>query len=224
MTTMPRPLYLVGSLQPRLGLRCDTVASVVNDSSSANEPVTGRMDSADLVEWFRRCARGDEDAFGALYDRTNARVYGLIRRVLRDPNQAQEVTQEVYVEVWRQASRFDPTKGSAMSWLLTIAHRRAVDRVRSAQAGAERDERYAASTMEIPSDVVSESVELKLEAGRVRRALIDLTEVQREAIALTYYGGYSHREVAELLDLPLGTVKTRVRDGLIRLRDAMGVQ
>ena len=224
MTTMPRPLYLVGSLQPRRGLRCDTVASVVNDSSSANEPVTGRMDSADLVEWFRRCARGDEDAFGALYDRTNARVYGLIRRVLRDPNQAQEVTQEVYVEVWRQASRFDPTKGSAMSWLLTIAHRRAVDRVRSAQAGAERDERYAASTMEIPSDVVSESVELKLEAGRVRRALIDLTEVQREAIALTYYGGYSHREVAELLDLPLGTVKTRVRDGLIRLRDAMGVQ
>jgi len=224
VTTMPRPLYLVGSLQPRRGLRYDTVASVANDPSSANEPVAGRTDSADLVEWFRRCARGDEDAFGALYDRTNARVYGLIRRVLRDPNQAQEVTQEVYVEVWRQASRFDPTKGSAMSWLLTIAHRRAVDRVRSAQAGAERDERYAASTMEIPSDVVSESVELKLEAGRVRRALIDLTEVQREAIALTYYGGYSHREVAELLDLPLGTVKTRVRDGLIRLRDAMGVQ
>lgn len=224
MPTAARSLSLVGGTRPRFVIRYDSVESVAHNPSETGQSVGARRQSAELVEWLQRSSRGDEQAFAALYDATNARVYGLVRRVVRDPSQAQEVAQEVYIDVWRQSARFDPARGSAMSWLLTMAHRRAVDRVRSAQSSTDRDERYAASTMDIPSDVVSETVELKLEAQRVRRALIDLTDVQREAVVLTYYGGYSHREVSELLALPLGTVKTRVRDGLIRLRDAMGVQ
>ncbi len=224
MANAARTLYLVGGTRPRPAAGYDSVHSVAKNPSELNESEGVKTQSAELIEWLQRSARGDEQAFAAFYDATSARVYGLVRRVVRDPSQAQEVAQEVYIDLWRQSARFDPARGSAMSWLLTMAHRRAVDRVRSAQSSTDRDERYAASTMEIPSDVVSETVALKLEAQRVRRALVDLTEVQREAVVLTYYGGYSHREVSDLLGLPLGTVKTRVRDGLIRLRDAMGVQ
>ena len=110
-----------------------------------------------------------------------------------------------------------------MAWVLTIAHRRAVDRVRSVQAASERDAK-AALLDQVPAfDEVTETVEAALEREQVRQALASLTDLQREAVRLAYYGGYTHREVAELLDVPLGTVKTRLRDGLIRLRDALGV-
>jgi RNA polymerase sigma-70 factor, ECF subfamily len=166
--------------------------------------------------------RGDDDAFARLYDEISPRAYGLILRVVRDPAQAEEVTQEVLVEIWRTAARFDPARGSASGWMLTLAHRRAVDRVRSAQAATDRERR--ASVPEEPAyDVVADEVAGRLEHQQVRRCLRGLTDVQREAITLAYYGGQTYREVAATLDLALPTVKTRMRDGLIRLRDCIGV-
>ncbi len=169
-------------------------------------------------------AKGDRDAFAALYDAMSARLFGLVRRVLRDPAQSEEVTQEVLLEVWRTAARFDPERGSASAWVMTMAHRRAVDRVRSEQAARDRDDRAGVRDNATDAfDVVAEEVEVRLEHEQVRAALGQLTRLQREAVELAYYGGYTYREVAELLDAPLGTVKTRLRDGLIRLRDALGV-
>ncbi|WP_431932753.1 ECF RNA polymerase sigma factor SigK [Micromonospora sp. RP3T] len=173
---------------------------------------------------LRAVARGDEVAFERLYDMVSPRVYGLARRVLRDPAQAEEVAQEVLVEVWRTAARFDPAKGSATAWIFTIAHRRAVDRVRSEQSGAERTRRVAAGSAETPYDEVAEEAAARLERQQVRHCLDVLTEMQREAITLAYYGGHSYREVAGLLGTALPTVKTRMRDGLIRLRDCLGVE
>jgi len=168
-----------------------------------------------------RTAHGDERAFERLYDVVSGRVYGLIKRIIRDPAQAEEVAQEVLVEVWRMSTRYDPDKGSATSWIFTIAHRRAVDRVRSEQAGTDRMHRVA--TAETPYDDVVEEATSHLEQLQVRRCLKGLTEVQREALTMAYYGGYTYREVADLLKVGLPAIKTRMRDGLIRLRDCLGV-
>ena len=177
-----------------------------------------------LAALIGRCARSDEAAFSTLYDLTAPRVYGLVRRVVRDPSHAEEVTQETYLELWRQAARFDASRASALSWMFTIAHRRAVDRVRSASAATRRDIAYGYGHREVEHDTTSEKVVDRLEATRVRAALDELTATQREAVDLAYFGGYTHAEVAALLDIPLGTAKTRIRDGLIRLRDALGVE
>jgi len=179
--------------------------------------------AVDPNDLLRRVARGDEAAFAVFYDHVAARVYGLVRRVLRDPAQAEEVAQEALVETWRTASRFDPAKGSATGWALTIAHRRAVDRVRTEQAGIERVRRVAAVSAETPYDDVVEAATARIEQQQVRRCLDGLTELQREAITLAYYGGNSYREVADLLGTALPTIKTRMRDGLIRMRDCLGV-
>ena len=184
------------------------------------DPAPLRSDEHLLAE----VARGDEAAFGELYDRYAGMVYGVVRKVVRDPSQSEEVAQEVLVEAWRTASRFDADRGSARTWLLTMAHRRAIDRVRSVQASRDRTEREGRKYVDRDHDSVSEQVETRLEHQQVRGALAQLTELQREAVELAYYGGYTYRKVAELLDTPLGTVKTRLRDGLIRLRDAMGVE
>lgn len=168
-------------------------------------------------------AVGDRDAFTTVYDTVAGPVLGLVRRVLRDPAQSEEVAQEVLVEVWRTAARYRPAKGTVMTWVMTLAHRRAVDRVRSAQAAADREERAALLDRTPAFDEVAEQVETRLEREQVRRCLRTLTELQRESVSLAYYRGLAYREVAELLTVPLGTVKTRLRDGLIRLRDCLGV-
>ena len=176
-----------------------------------------------LSALLSRSARGDQQAFAELYDATSSRVFGLAVRVVRDPAQAEEVTQEAYLEVWKTATRFDPERGSALSWLMTICHRKAVDRVRSAEASTRRDTSYQQQNQTIDHDSTADAAQASMEAKRVRDALQGLTEVQREAIELAYFGGYTHTEVAGMLDLPVGTAKTRIRDGLIRLRDKMGV-
>jgi RNA polymerase sigma-70 factor, ECF subfamily len=166
-------------------------------------------------------ARGDADAYAAVYGRTASQVLGLVLSVVRDPAQSEEVAQEVLLDVWRSASRFDPERGSAAAWVMTLAHRRAVDRVRSEQKAAEREQRVASA--EVAYDEVTEAVEARLDRERVRRCLGSLTELQRESVTLAYYGGYTYRQVADLLGVAVGTVKTRMRDGLIRLRDCLGV-
>jgi RNA polymerase sigma-70 factor, ECF subfamily len=188
----------------------------------AGDPARGSEDGR-LADLMTRVARGDDSAFAALYDAVAGSVYGIVLRVLRDPAQSEEVTQEVFVDVWRQAARYSRERGTVRSWVLTLAHRRAVDRVRYAQASSDREDRVGRSATERPFDEVTEAVEHRLEVEQVRRALDVLTHLQRECVTLAYYGGYTHRELSELLDVPLGTVKTRLRDGLIRLRDEMGV-
>ncbi|MER8008882.1 MULTISPECIES: sigma-70 family RNA polymerase sigma factor [unclassified Streptomyces] len=177
----------------------------------------------DLQELVRRVALGDEEAFAAVYDAVASGVLGVVRAVVRDRAQSEEVAQEVLVEVWRTAPRFRSDRGTAMNWILTLAHRRAVDRVRSVEAAAARD--HKASLLErVPEyDEVVEHVEARLEREQVRRCLRTLTEIQHQAVTLAYYRGLTYREVSEALALPLGTVKTRLRDGLIRLRDCLGV-
>lgn len=176
-----------------------------------------------IADWLKLSARGDRDAFAELYDATTRRVHGLVVRVVRDRTQAEEVTQEVYLEIWRTAGRYDADRSSGIAWLMTIAHRKAVDRVRSAEASSTRDTTYHRQHHVVEHDSTAEAAHASLEARRVRAALDHLTGVQREAIDLAYFGGYTHTEVASLLDLPVGTAKTRIRDGLIRLRDTIGV-
>lgn len=174
-------------------------------------------------ELLVRAAAGDQSAFARLYDMLSPRVFGLILRVLVDRSQSEEVLQEVFLEVWQSASRFVPNKGQGRSWILTIAHRRAVDRVRSAQASADRDVRAGFRNLDVAHDGVAEEVELRIEGRRVAQAVAALPEAQREALTLAYYGGYSQSEIAALVGAPLGTIKTRMRDGLSRLRTEMGV-
>lgn len=183
----------------------------------------GGSGGAHLGDLLKRASRGDEAAFAELYDATSGRAFGLAVRVLRDRAQAEEVTQEAYLDCWRNSARFDPAKGSAISWLLTIVHRKSVDRVRSAEAASRRDEDYSHREQTVDHDSTAEAATASLEATRVRSALAHLTLKQRQAVELAFLGGYTHTEVAKLLDLPVGTAKTRIRDGLIRLRDALGV-
>jgi RNA polymerase sigma-70 factor, ECF subfamily len=179
--------------------------------------------SSDLDALLRRVARGDRDAFVAVYDLTKTRVYGVVIRVLRDPGYSEETTQEIYLEVWRTASEYDSAKGSAVAWLLTIAHRRAVDRVRAEQAGSRRESRYGAATVEPAGDVVADAAIAVDERRRVTQCLDALTEAQRECIELAYYGGLTYAEVSERLAANLSTIKSRMRDALRGLRNCLDV-
>jgi len=171
---------------------------------------------------LERVSQGDQEAFAGLYDATSPRVFGLVLRILRDRAQAEEVVQEVFLQVWREAPAFDGARGSALAWMLTLAHRRAVDRVRSASAQSRREVVYESRHATAPYDTTSEKVESRWEANTVRLALGRLDDPQREAIELAYFEGLTHREVSERLGLPLGTAKTRIRDGLRKLRQQMG--
>ncbi len=170
-----------------------------------------------------RIAGGDQAAFADLYDLLSSRVFGLILRVLVNRSQSEEVLQEVFLEIWQTASHFTADRGRGRTWILTMAHRRAIDRVRSSQASADRDVRAGARDLDVAHDSVAEQAELSIDAERVVDALSALPEPQREALVLAYYGGYSQSEIATITGSPLGTVKTRMRDGLTRLRAYWGV-
>lgn len=179
--------------------------------------------TADLDGLLRRVGQRDREAFAAFYDATRSRVYGIVLRVLRDRGYSEETTQEIYLQVWRSAGGYDPAAGSALAWLLTLAHRRAVDRVRTEQAATQRDSRYGAATVERAADQVSDAVLAGEERRRVQACLAGLTDVQRESLELAYYQGLTYVQVAERLSTNLATIKSRMRDGLRGLRNCLGV-
>jgi len=189
----------------------------------SDSPELGSVLPVTQEDLLERVATGDQAAFSELYDQIAPRVLGLIRRLLKDHAQSEEVTQEVFLEIWQNATRFDSKKGGASTWIMTMAHRRAVDRIRASQSSRDRDSKVGIRDYNPAYDSVAESVEITVEHERVEKALARLTELQRQAVTLAYYGGYSHSEVAALLSVPIGTVKTRLRDGMIRLRDELGV-
>ena len=174
---------------------------------------------ADIDSLLGRVARGDSAAFESLYDELSSAVFGLARRVVRDPARAEDVTQEVFLEVWRKAARFDSDRGKARTWVMTIAHRRAVDAVRRSESQRRQDHHGAPD--EVEHDQLGDALIQTEEHGAVRGCLETLTELQLELVRLAYFNGYTYNEVAVLLDKPLPTVKTRMRDGLIRLRDCL---
>ncbi|HKJ12116.1 MAG TPA: ECF RNA polymerase sigma factor SigK [Ornithinimicrobium sp.] len=180
------------------------------------------LDPPSLEELMRQTASGDQEAFASLYDQVAARVHGLVVRILRDQAQSEEVTQEVFLQVWRSAPSFDPARGSALSWLMTLAHRRAVDRVRSAQAQSVRDADYESLRDKPLQDPTSQEVEDRWQAQTVRSAVTELGPPHQEAVELAYFQGMTHREVSLALGVPLGTAKTRIRDGLRKLRETTG--
>jgi RNA polymerase sigma-70 factor (ECF subfamily) len=200
----------------RAAVRWGTLARVDGGPDEADQPRSAESLLSDV-------AQGDDAAFARLYDVLGRGVFSTCLGVLRDPDHAAEVAQEVWVEVWRTAARYDSARGSARTWTLTLAHRRAVDRVRAVQAQRDRDQRVLDASTERPFDVVADEVGSALEQVRVRDCLGSLTSTQHQAVVLAYYGGRTYREVADELAAPLPTVKTRIRDGLIRLRDCLGV-
>ena len=193
---------------------------MVIDGVDVPEDGSARDLAADLLV---RVAAGDQTAFDELYDLLSPRVFALILRVLVNRSQSEEVLQEVFLEVWQSAGRFAPNKGQGRTWVLTIAHRRAVDRVRASQSSADRDTRVGIRDLADARDVVADTVESQLDGELVVSALAALPEAQQEALILAYYGGYSQSEIAALTGSPLGTIKTRMRDALTRLRTELGV-
>ena len=194
---------------------------LMSTSEKSQESDSVYVETAD--DLLALVAGGDQRAFARLYDSMAPRVLGLVRRVLRDLAQSEEVAQEIFLEIWQSAAKFDQGKGSATTWIMTMTHRRAVDRVRSAQSSRDRDTKVGIRDFTPDYYNVAESVEVTIEHERVKVAMSRLTDLQRQAVTLAYYGGYSHTEVAEMLHIPVGTIKTRLRDGMIRLRDELGV-
>ncbi len=172
----------------------------------------------ELSSVMARVAEGDNDAFATFYDATSRTVFGIVLRVLRDRAQAEEVAQEVFLEAWKRAKRYDARQGTPAAWINTIAHRRAIDRVRSVERSVQRDQRHAEGEPQTTAPDVSDLVVARDEGDRVRKAMAELPEAQRVALALAYFEGRTQREVAEMLNVPLGTVKTRMRDAMKKLR------
>ncbi|WP_115788532.1 ECF RNA polymerase sigma factor SigK [Arthrobacter silvisoli] len=205
----------------------ETAETAAGPASGAPGAVTSGATApelnAQLGALLGQIADGDRDAFADFYRLTSRRVFGMARRVLVDLELSEDATQEVFLQVWQGAASFNAAAGSPLAWLMTIAHRRAVDKVRSAQAATDREARYGADSQEIDHDSVSDEVGSRLDAEAVVRCLETLTETQQESVRLAYYGGLSYREVAEKLNSALPTIKSRIRDGLIRLKTCLEV-
>lgn len=204
----PLPLRDLAGWFPFRRFARQTVA-FVSEFAAASDRVLSRA--------FARVQSGDQQAFSVVYDELAPKIFGVVKRVLRDPAMSEEVTQEVFVEIWQQSSRFDPSRASLATWALTMARRRAVDRVRREQSQRNRVEALAGqrgeSSVEPGQTVVDE-----MEAGAVRDVLLQLPLDQREVLVLSFLEGMAHGEIADRLELPLGTVKGRVRGGLKKLR------
>lgn len=196
-------------------------ARLSTDTSGRSTDADLNADQGTLAALLLRTGQGDREAFTAFYKLTSQRVYGLARKTIIDAEISQDTTQEIYLMVWQKASKYDPAAGSAMAWLMTITHRRAVDKVRAEQAGINREARWGAKTQKIEYDEVAETVTASIEAQTVMRCLDTLSPIQREAISLAYYNCLTYREVAEQLSAPLPTIKTRMRDGLKQLRTCL---
>lgn len=179
------------------------------------------------VELVGRLTRGDAVALEALYDRYGRPAYSLARRILGDSGLAEDVVQEVFMALWRQPDKYDASRGGFSSWLLAMTHHKAVDSVRREETlrrrrsrAADEDESLIATAASGPG--IDDQVISSIQGDGVRRALLELPEVQREALTLAYFGGYTQREVAALTGAPLGTVKTRMLAGMRRLKEALG--
>lgn len=200
-----------------------TMDTPKTNQTNAGTPSRAGDGQETLAELIRATARGDQPSFAELYRLTSRRVYGMARRVLIDADLAQDATQEVYLQIWQNAAKFDSSSGSPLAWLLTIAHRRAVDKVRSAQSSADREAKYGATSQSIEHDEVADAVSDKIDAESVVKCLGTLTDTQQESVQLAYYGGLTYREVAEKLGAAVPTVKSRIRDGLLRLKSCLEV-
>lgn len=173
-----------------------------------------------LTQSLLRAAAGDADAFADVYEEVAGRVYGITLRVIGDPHQAEEVAQEALVEVWRRCAAFDPSRGSAGGWITTIAHHKAVDRVRSSEAARRRDASWHEQSGEQSlADTTYDDASAHLRSASILAALTQLPPVQRRAIELAYFGGYTYADVARLMQAPVGTTKTRIRNALRLLRE-----
>ena len=171
---------------------------------------------------IRGVAAGDHEAFAEFYDRWSGRLLALIVQILVDRAQSEEVLQEVFLEIWRSAASFSPERGSARAWAVTMARRRAVDRVRSSQAARDREEQWRDYMPDV--DLTVQAVEDSLAGEDVRRALDAVGEPQRSTLVMAYFTGLTHTEIARRTGVPLGTVKTRIRNGIARLRKEMGAE
>ncbi len=176
------------------------------------------VDGGRLEELLSEVADGRHEAFAEMYTAVAPAVFELVHGVLGDDARAEEVCQEVLVEVWLGAASFDAGRGPAVTWIMTLAHRRAVCEARAVHRARDRELRAASLQHVTTFDEVSESVQQHLQYAAVRRCLAGLTPRQRESLVLAYYGGWTYPEVAKRLGVALGTVKTRIRDGLLRLR------
>ncbi|MEV5648250.1 ECF RNA polymerase sigma factor SigK [Nocardia sp. NPDC052254] len=197
---------------------------LAGDAAPPSCPVGGgeRADTQrELATLLAAVATGNRDAFTRFYRATSARVFGLALRILRSHSAAEEVTQEVYLQVWTAGQRYDPALSTPIGWLMMLTHRRAVDRVRTEESSTVRDRVYGHAHLGRDHDAVAETVGQRLEEQAVAHCLDTLTDTQREAIALAYYGGSTYREVADQLDAPLSTVKSRIRDALKRLQNCL---
>ena len=199
----------------------DAFHAVRRDTLRAWHPCAISPASPDLSAIFTLVQGGDREAFAQLYDVIAPAVFGAVKRVLRDPAMSEEVTQEVFVELWTSAVRFDPTRGNVSTWAMTIARRRAIDRVRSEQSQRNRIEQLGQNRPDTQADT-DEVVLATLEANQVTLALDELPVDQREVIWLAFIEGHSHADIAQHLGLPLGTVKGRVRGGLQKLSVKLG--
>ncbi|WP_227984396.1 sigma-70 family RNA polymerase sigma factor [Nocardia spumae] len=187
-------------------------------------PATDRQDSGvqhRLAELLVAVSNGDRDAFTAFYRMTDQRVFGLALWMTRNAAMAEEVAQEVYLQVWSLAGRYNPGMSTPIGWVLMLTHRRVVDRIRSEQAASGRESVYGAVHRGRDHDVVFETVEQRHDERAVQRCLTLLTPLQRECIVLAYYGGLTYPQVAARLGAPVPTVKSRVREGFKRMAGAL---